>query len=215
MTAALDHAADLAAFFQASPSSYHAAAEGARRLAAVGFMEQDEAAAWDSSTGGHYVVRDGALVAWRIPPDADSLTAFRIVGAHTDSPTFQLKPRPDVGGYGWQQLGVEVYGGPLLNSWLDRELGLAGRVVLADGDTRLIRTDAIMRIPQLAIHLDRKVNEGLVLDKQLHTVPVWSVGHPGIRILDHLAEMLGCQAEDIDGYDLVAFDTAPPQVFGP
>jgi aspartyl aminopeptidase len=215
MTAALDHAADLAAFVQASPSSYHAAAEGARRLAAVGFTEQDEAATWDSSPGGHYVVRDGALVAWRIPPEAGPLTAFRIVGAHTDSPTFKLKPRPDVGGYGWQQVGVEVYGGPLLNSWLDRELGLAGRVVLADGNTRLVRTDAIMRIPQLAIHLDRKVNDGLVLDKQLHTVPVWSVGHPGIRILDHLAEILGCATDDIDGYDLVAFDTAAPQIFGP
>jgi aspartyl aminopeptidase len=215
MTEALDHAADLAAFVQASPSSYHAAAEGARRLAAAGYIEQDEAAAWDSMPGGHYVVRDGALVAWRIPPDADSRTPFRIVGAHTDSPTFKLKPRPDLGGYGWQQLGVEVYGSPLLNSWLDRELGLAGRVVLADGDTRLIRTEAIMRIPQLAIHLDRKVNEGLVLDKQLHTVPVWSVGHRGIQVADHLAALLGRVPDDIDGYDLVAFDTAPPQVFGP
>jgi aspartyl aminopeptidase len=215
MTAALDHVADLAAFVQASPSSYHAAAEGARRLAAAGFTEQDEPAAWDTSAGGHYLVRDGALIAWRIPPQAEPLTPFRIVGAHTDSPTFTLKPRPDVGSYGSQQLGVEVYGGPLLNSWLDRELGLAGRVVLTDGSTRLVRTDAIMRIPQLAIHLDRKVNEGLVLDKQLHTVPVWSVGHPGIRILDHLADILGCAAEDIDGYDLVAFDTAAPRIFGP
>ena len=79
-------------FVQASPSSYHAAAEGARRLAAAGFVEQDEAAEWDPAPGGHYVVRDGALVAWRIPEGAGPATGLRIIGSHTDSPTFKLKP---------------------------------------------------------------------------------------------------------------------------
>jgi aspartyl aminopeptidase len=110
-------------------------------------------------------------------------------------------------------LGTEVYGGPLLNSWLDRELGLAGRVVLADGETRLVRTGAIMRIPQLAIHLDREQNDGLKLDRQQHLTPVWSVGRPGVRILDHLATLIGDGGE-IDGYDLMAYDTAAPSVFG-
>ncbi|HSU37870.1 MAG TPA: M18 family aminopeptidase, partial [Propionibacteriaceae bacterium] len=158
MPAALDHVHDLADFVTASPSSYHAAAEGARRLRAAGFTEQEESGAWAPGPGGRYLVRDGALVAWRVPENAGPRTAFRVVGAHTDSPGFKLKPRPDVGGSGWQQLGTEVYGGPLLNSWLDRELGLAGRVVLADGETRLVRTGALMRIPQLAIHLDREQN---------------------------------------------------------
>ncbi|WP_375423305.1 M18 family aminopeptidase [uncultured Friedmanniella sp.] len=213
---ALDHAADLGAFVSASPSSYHAAAEGARRLAAAGFVAQDEGAEWDPGPGGHYVVRGGALLAWRVPEGAGPTTPFRMAGAHTDSPTFVLKPRPDIGGFGWQQLGVEVYGGPLLNSWLDRELGLAGRLVLGDGSTRLVRTGAIMRIPQLAIHLDRGVNaDGLKLDPQQHTAPVWSVGHRGLSILDHLADAAGCAASQIDGYDLVAFDTAAPAVFGP
>jgi aspartyl aminopeptidase len=213
---ALQHVQDLGAFVQASPSSFHAAAEGARRLAAAGFTVQDEAAAWDASPGGHYLIRDGALLAWRIPEGAGPTTAFRILGAHTDSPTFKLKPRPDLGAYGWQQLGVEVYGGPLLNSWLDRELGLAGRLVLTDGSVQLLRTEAIMRIPQLAIHLDRSVNEeGVRLDKQLHTAPVWSVGHRGLSVLDHLADVAGCARSEIDGYDLVAFDTAHPAVFGP
>ncbi len=213
---ALDHAADLGAFVSASPSSFHAAAEGARRLAAAGFTAQDEGAAWESAPGGHYLVRGGALLAWRIPEAAGPTTPFRIVGAHTDSPTFVLKPRPDIGGLGWQQLGVEVYGGPLLNSWLDRELGLAGRLVLSDGSTQLVRTGAIMRIPQLAIHLDRGVNaEGLKLDPQQHTAPVWSVGHRGLSILDHLADVAGCGRGEIDGYDVVAFDSAAPAVFGP
>jgi aspartyl aminopeptidase len=213
---ALEHIDDLGAFVQASPSSFHAAAEGARRLAAAGFAAQDEAAAWDAGPGGHFLVRDGALLAWRIPDGAGPTTAFRIVGAHTDSPTFKLKPRPDLGAYGWQQLGVEVYGGPLLNSWLDRELGLAGRLVMTDGSVQLLRTEAIMRIPQLAIHLDRAVNEdGVRLDKQQHTAPVWSVGHRGLSVLEHLADVAGCAPSEIDGYDLVAFDTAPPTVFGP
>src|SRR5512132_348518 len=216
MPSALDHVADLAAFVEASPSPYHAVAEGARRLEAVGFAAQDESAEWNSEPGGHYVVRDGALVAWRIPDAARSFMPFRILGSHTDSTGFTLKPRPDTGGYGWQQLGVEIYGAPLLNSWLDRELGLAGRLVLADGSTLLVRTEAIMRIPQLAIHLDRSVNdEGLKLDKQTHTVPVWSVGHQGIQVLDHVAQAAGCSAGDLDGYDLRTYDTAAPAIFGP
>jgi aspartyl aminopeptidase len=216
MAASLDHVADLAAFVEASPSSHHGAAAGARRLAAAGFVEQEEAAEWNSEPGGHYVVRDGALIAWRIPDGPRSFMPFRILGSHTDSTGFTLKPRADKGGYGWQQLGVEIYGAPLLNSWLDRELGLAGRLVLGDASNVLVRTEAIMRIPQLAIHLDRSVNdEGLRLDKQVHTAPVWSVGHPAMRILDHVAEVAGCAASDIDGYDLRAYDTAAPVIFGP
>ena len=216
MSSALDHVADLAAYLAASPSSFHAAAEGAARLAAAGFTEQDEVVDFDVSPGGHYLVRDGALLAWRLPPDADPRTAYRIVGAHTDSPGFAVKPNPDLGGYGYQQLGVEVYGGPLLNSWLDRELGLAGRVVLTDGRVELVRTEAIMRIPQLAIHLDRGVNDnGLKLDKQLHTAPVWGVGRPDRRLVDHLAELVDCAADEIDGVDLTAYDATAPAVFGP
>jgi aspartyl aminopeptidase len=216
MLSELDHVADLAAFVEASPSSHHAAAEGARRLAAEGFAAQEESAEWSSESGGHYVIRDGALIAWRIPDSSRSFLPFRILGSHTDSTGFMLKPRPDISGYGWQQLGVEIYGAPLLNSWLDRELGLAGRLVLSDGTIQLVRTEAIMRIPQLAIHLDRSVNDdGLKLDKQLHTAPIWSVGHPGIHVLDHVAKAAGCSAVDIDGYDLRVYDTAGPAVFGP
>lgn len=216
MPSALDHVADLAAFVNASPSSHHAAAEGARRLAEAGFAEQQESDGWNSDPGGHYLVRDGALIAWRIPDNARSLTPFRILGSHTDSTGFTLKPRADRSAYGWQQVGLEIYGAPLLNSWLDRELGLAGRLVLSDGTTLLVRTDAIMRIPQLAIHLDRSVNdEGLRLDKQTHTQPVWSVGHPDIHVLDHVAQAACCSAADIDGYDLRVYDTAAPAVFGP
>jgi aspartyl aminopeptidase len=161
-------------------------------------------------------VRDGALLAWRIPPHAAPGTAYRIVGAHTDSPGFVLKPRPDIGVAGWQQLGMEIYGGPLLNSWLDRELGLAGRVIVTGGEQRLVRTGAIMRIPQLAVHLDRSVNtDGVKLDRQVHTAPVWSVNRPDLMIMDQIAMLAGCAVEEIDGYDLSAYATTAPEIFGP
>lgn len=214
MSASLDHVDDLVDFVAASPSSFHAAAEGARRLAAAGFVQQDETSAFDATPGGHYVVRDGALIAWRIPENANPDGRFSIIGAHTDSPGFKLKPAPDLAASGWRQIGVEVYGGPLLNSWLDRELGLAGRLVTADGTSHLVRTGAIMRIPQLAIHLDRGVNDsGLTLDKQQHTQPVWGLG-VGVGILEHLAGLAELDSSEVLGYDVVSFDTARGAVFG-
>lgn len=216
MSASREHVADLAAFVRSAPTAFHAAAEGARRLTATGFVEIDERAGFTGAPGAYVLVRDGALLAWRIPAGADPGTPYRIVGAHTDSPGFVLKPQPDISSAGWQQLGMEVYGGPLLNSWLDRELGLAGRVVLTDGETRLVRTGAIMRIPQLAVHLDRSVNEdGLRLDRQAHTAPVWSVNRPGLRIGDQVALLAGCAPEEIGGMDLSAYVATPPEVFGP
>ncbi|HET9648375.1 MAG TPA: M18 family aminopeptidase [Microlunatus sp.] len=213
MTDALAHARDLADFVVASPSPYHAAEEVARRLTVAGYVQQDEAGPWAAGSG--FVVRDGAVIAWRLPARVSSTTPFRIVGAHTDSPTFKLKPNPDLNSAGWQQLGMEVYGGPLLNSWLDRELGLAGRLVTAAGEQRLVRTGPILRIPQLAIHLDRAVNdEGLRLDKQQHLTPLWGVERRDRRILDLLAGLAGCKATEIAGWDVVAFDTAAPAVFG-
>lgn len=212
--AATDHIRDLADFVVAAPSSFHAAAEVRARCVAAGFVEHEEQDAFDGSAGGHVVVRDGSVIAWRLP--AQPPRGLRVVGAHTDSPTFVLKPRPDVGAHGWQQVGVEIYGGPLLNSWLDRELGLAGRLGLRDGRTVPVRTGAIMRIPQLAIHLDRAVNdEGLRLDRQRHTSPVWSVGRPGLGIVDHLASCAGVGRDDVVATEVVAYAVQRPEVFGP
>ncbi len=168
--------ADFAEFIQASPSSYHAAAEVARRLEEAGFERLDERDEWPAGPGRRVVVRDGAVIAWVQPDAAAATTPFRILGAHTDSPSFKLKPGPSTSSEGLLQAGVEVYGGPLLNSWLDRELELAGRLVTADGAEHLVRTGPMLRIPQLAIHLDREVNKGLTLDKQRHTQPVWGAG---------------------------------------
>jgi len=206
---------DFAAFITASPSSYHAAAEVARRLDAAGFTALAESEAWALAPGGYYVVRDGAIIAWLQPHDAGAATPFHIVGAHTDSPGFKLKPKPTIGSNGWLQAGVEVYGGPLLNSWLDRELELAGRIVGRDGVEHLVRTGPFMRIPQLAIHLDRDANNGLTLDRQRHTSPVFGVGDvQPVDLVAHLAERAGIEAIDVAGYDIMTADTQAPARFG-
>ncbi|MCS5721311.1 M18 family aminopeptidase [Herbiconiux sp. CPCC 203407] len=210
------HIADLAAFIQASPSSYHAAAEVSRRLVAAGSEELHETEAWTARPGRHHARRDGAVIAWTIPEGAEPGSPFRIIGAHTDSPGFKLKPRPTIGSNGWLQAGVEVYGGPLLNSWLDRELELAGRLVDRDGREHLVRTGPFLRIPQLAVHLDREVNSGLTLDRQRHTAPVFGVGDVSqADLVDILARRAGLGGgADVAGYDLLTVDSAAPARFG-
>ncbi|WP_066040269.1 M18 family aminopeptidase [Herbiconiux solani] len=207
---------DLAAFIQASPSSYHAAAEASRRLEEAGSTRLVETDAWPAEAGRFHVVRDGAVVAWAVPAGATATTPFRILGAHTDSPGFKLKPKPTIGGSGWLQAGVEVYGGPLLNSWLDRELELAGRIVTTSGDEVLVRTGPFLRIPQLAVHLDRQVNDGLTLDRQRHTAPVFGVGEVSqndlVGILAGFAGLGG--GDEVAGYDILTADTNPPARFG-
>ncbi|MCU1558773.1 MAG: putative aminopeptidase family [Microbacteriaceae bacterium] len=225
MTDTLDHLTDLASFIQASPSSFHTVAEVARRLTEAGFTELDESADWTDApskkrrkpmVAKRFVVRDGAIIAWIRPPSAGPTTPFRIVGAHTDSPGFKLKPKPTTGSQGWLQAGVEVYGGPLLNSWLDRELEFAGRLAFDDGSTALVRTGPFLRFPQLAIHLDRGVNtEGLTLNPQQHLNPVIGIGSPAdADIVAHLAGLAGRAGEQVVGYDVVVADTTVPQAFG-
>ncbi|MBC7723937.1 MAG: M18 family aminopeptidase [Burkholderiaceae bacterium] len=211
------HLPDLARFVEASPSSFHAVEEAASRFDDAGFLRLHEEDEWP--VGGparRYVVRDGAIVAWVEPATSAALTPFRILGAHTDSPGFKLKPKPTTGKFGWIQAGVEVYGGPLYNSWLDRELEFAGRLVFTDGTTALVRTGPFLRFPQLAVHLDRGVNsDGLRLDPQTHLNPVIGVGDPpAADIVGHLAQLAGRGGADVAGYDIVVADTAPPAVFG-
>lgn len=215
MDAAPAYIDDFARFISASPSSYHAAAEVARRLEEHGFVRLSETESWSGLPGACFVVRDGAVVAWLQPAGAGATTPFRVLGAHTDSPGFKLKPKPTIGSHGWLQAGVEVYGGPLLNSWLDRELELAGRLVTRDGTEILVRTGPFLRIPQLAVHLDREVNNGLVLDRQRHLNPVFGVGDVAqADLVAHLAGLAGVEAADVAGYDILTADTAPPARFG-
>lgn len=213
--APIAHAEDLAAFVDASPSSYHAAAEVARRLQDAGFTALAETGAWPHTPGRYLVVRDGAVIAWIVPTSATPTTPVRIFGAHSDSPGLKLKPQPTTSRHGWLQAGVEIYGGPLLNSWLDRELRLAGRLVLDDGTEVLADSGPLLRLPQLAIHLDREANERFSLDKQTHTQPVWGVGPADSA--DLLAELTAAASVDatrVRGFDIITADSTRGVVFG-
>jgi aspartyl aminopeptidase len=223
-SAPTSHAQGLIDFVVDSPTSYHAAATARDALVAAGFTELDETRAWDLEPGGRYVVvREGSLAAWAIPSTLPESTAFTIVGTHTDSPAFKLKPLPDFTHEGANQVGVEIYGGPILNSWLDRELCFAGRLALTDGRVVLAHTEPIGRIPQLAIHLDRSANEKLMLDKQQHTQPVIGLEHitgsadnasASSLVLGLLAESAGVTAEQIAGYDVHTIPAERPALFG-
>ncbi len=217
-----DLAADLRAFVDAGPSPFHAVAEMARRLAEAGFRELDEQDGWDLSPGDRcYVVRDGgSLIAFRVGAASPAEVGIRLVGAHTDSPTFKVRPRPDVRRAGYRLVGVEPYGGVLMHTWLDRELTLAGRVAIRTGDgevdlRRVRLSGAPLRLPSLAIHLDRSLRDGVKLDPQRHVVPLWG---PDLDVesglLEALAEVAGVATADIVGHDLVTTDTQPSAVTG-
>ncbi|MFD8596897.1 M18 family aminopeptidase [Kitasatospora sp. NPDC059646] len=210
------HTDDLIAFLAASPSPYHAVQSAAERLERVGFRRVRETDAWDGGSGGRYLVRGGALMAWYVPEGAGPATPYRVVGTHTDSPNLRVKPVPDTGSAGWRQIAVEIYGGVPLNTWLDRDLGLSGRLALRDGSTRLVHLDEpLLRVPQLAIHLDRGVNDGLKLDRQRHLTPIWGLGDTTEgALLEYVAEKAGLAAADVTGWDLMAHDVQPPAYLG-
>lgn len=206
---------DLAEFITASPTPYHAAAEAARRLTAAGFTQVSETEPWPTGSGGRYLVRDGTVIAWSVPEGGEQLP-LRVFACHTDSPTLKVKPRPDTGRAGWKQVAVEVYGGALWNSWLDRDLGLAGRLARYDGSTVLVNIDRpLLRVPQLAIHLDREVNQGLKLDAQRHLLPIWGLGEPSPgEVVAMLAEEVGMDPGQVAAHDLVLHDLTPPGTLG-
>jgi len=202
---------DLLSHLDECVTPHHTVERVARTLSERGFSELPEPVATPTRRG--YLRHDGLLIAWNSPEGVDP--SFRILGAHTDSPCLKVKPKPDSSAFGWRQVGVEVYGGVLNNSWLDRDLGVAGRVILDDGSARLVRSrHPLLRIPQLAVHLDREVNDrGLVLDRQVHLFPVTGTGE-GRGVTGWLSDELGVSAERIAAWDLSLFDTTPAAVVG-
>lgn len=200
-----------------SPSSYHAAALAADQLRAAGFCQLHATGAWQADPGGYFLLEGGALIAWVIPSNAAPNTPFRILGSHTDSPGLKLKVRPDIKAAGWHQAAVEIYGGPILASWLDRDLRLGGRIVLDNGETRLVHTEALLRVPHLAIHLDRNANEAFKLDKQRHMQPIFSATparHEQHGVMGAIAEIAGVAVEQILSHELITTDAQPGQRIG-
>ena len=213
-----DAARDLLAFIGASPSPYHAVAEAARRLKAAGYGELDERDVWTVEPGRRaFVVRGGTLIAFCAGSAPPSEAGFLLIGAHTDSPNLRVKPQPELTSVGHRQLAVEVYGGVLLHTWLDRDLGIFGRVALRSGKTVLITLGrGVARIPSLAIHLNREVStQGLQLNAQTQLVPTLGVELSTTDVLPSfkafVAEELArsgesVAADDIFGWDLCLAD---------
>lgn len=213
---------DLLSYLRASPTPFHAVDQARRRLEAHGFHALDEGAPWDRLPAGAYHVTSSGtnLFAFVLPEAREHRRQFRIVGAHTDSPNLRLKPNAEYTSEGYAQLGVEVYGGVLLNSWLDRDLGIAGRVMVRDDSgalaSRLVCIEKpLLRVPQLAIHLDREVNDkGLVLNRQDHLAPVLGLASSGTSLAKLVAEAAGVSADRIAGGELMLFDITPPTLGG-
>lgn len=214
---------DLLDFLRDSPTPFHAVDQARRRLEAAGFCPLAETDSWDALPGGRYyvVTAETNLIGFVLPAERAHRTSFQIVGAHTDSPNLRLKPNAEYTAEGYSQLGVEVYGGVLLSSWLDRDLGIAGRVVISDGNgiaTRLVTiAKPLLRVPQLAIHLDREVNDkGLVLNRQEHLAPIYGLASsPGARgMLGLVADAVGVAPERIVSSDLMLYDLVAPTLGG-
>lgn len=218
-------ALDLIHFIDASPSPWHAVDSAAKRLSGRGFTRLDESHRWQLQPGGRYFVTRGgsSLLAFVAGQEPLAETGFRLVGAHTDSPGLRLKPRAPHSADGMLRLGVEVYGSPILATFTDRDLSLAGRVAVRGStglDMRLLRFPApLLRLPNLAIHMNREVNEqGLTLNKQTELPLILGVAGEGMdaerNFREHLAATLDVAAEDIATWELAAYDTQPGTLWG-
>ena len=217
---------ELLRFLDTGITAVHAAGDVAARLDAAGFTRYDEAAAWTPAAGDcGYVVRGGtSVIAFRMGSQSPAEAGFRIVGAHTDVPGLRLKPNSPRVASGYRSLGVEIYGGPILASWTDRDLTLAGRVYLKNGDDIPVMKlvdfhKPVCRIPQVAIHLNREVNsKGLLLDKQKHMPPVVGLdtGEPFTRetLTARVAGLLDVAPDTIVDYNLEVVDTQKAVVGG-
>jgi aspartyl aminopeptidase len=220
-----EQAKDLLAFIDSSPSPWHAVNTIEQLLATQGFKQLQETEAWRLQVGkSYFVTRGGAsIMAFTLGQAAILESGFRMVGAHTDSPSLRLKPNAAFGSDGLVRVGVEVYGGPILATFTDRDLSIAGRVTIrtATGfEIRLLKFDqALMRLPNLAIHMNREVNDkGLALNKQTELPLIFGENEEGIeadkQFLAHIAQALKVDMQEILTFELNIFDTQNGVIWG-
>lgn len=211
------------AWLDAAPTAFHAAAEAARLLEAEGYTALDETSAPEALPAGarRYVLRAGSLIAFRVGGRNPAETGFRIVAGHTDSPNLRIKPRPHLREHGYVRLGVEPYGGVILATWVDRDLGIAGRVHVRDGaGQRSLLVDLrrpLCRIPTLAIHLNRGVNDdGLKLNaqKDMPAILAQSDDKGAEPLRGLLCEAAGVEPDALLTWDLALYDLTPATVSG-
>lgn len=195
------------------PTARHVVDHWSGIVSGAGFVEAGPSGWHETVLDRGFVRSGGSFVAWRNMRRM-ATDGVRIVGAHTDSPGLHLKPRQGRRSAGQSMLEVEVYGGPLLSSWADRDLRIAGHAVLDTGEVRLFATDtAVARISLLAIHLDRDVNErGLVLDRHLHLSPMWGAGD--VDFPEWVATQLGVPASSVASWSAELADAQLPATIG-
>jgi aspartyl aminopeptidase len=204
------NAEGLCRFIDASPSPFHACATAAKLLAQRGFTELDERAQWPAQPGRHFAQRGGSLIAWSTEK-FDVKSGFRIVGAHTDSPNLRVKQHPDLRHGEWRVVALEPYGGAWLNTWLDRDLGVSGRLSVRTPDgirEALVHLDEpILRVPNLAIHLseDRAIP---TINPQRHLNGVWALGDAAPGFVDYVAGRVNVAPRDVLAFDLMTHDIA-------
>ncbi|MBM7277976.1 M18 family aminopeptidase [Gordonia rubripertincta] len=210
-------AAGLGEFIDASPSPFHVCATVARELENSGYTRLFEEQAWPAAVSAasskSYVIRGGSIIAW----ETGDGPAFRIVGGHTDSPNLRVKQHPDRTSAGVAMIALEPYGGAWLNSWLDRDLGLSGRLAYRAGDrvahTLVHVTEPVVRVPQLAIHLSEN-RKGVSPDPQRHVNGLWGLDDAAPDVLGWVAEYAGIDPDTLLGWELMTHDVAPSAVIG-
>ncbi len=200
-------------FIYESPTSFHAVKNIKSKLLKNDFKELDLRQKWNIKKGKKYFVtkNDSAIIAFIAGNGEINETGFRIIGAHTDSPTFRIKPSPEIVSDGYLKLNTEVYGGPILNTWMDRPLSFAGRVSIKGKDllnpvNKLVNIKKpVLIIPNLAIHMNRKINEGIELNKQKDMLPVMSLADGDFAKEDYIKYLLSKELK-VSSSDIVDFD---------
>ena len=209
----------LLTFLENSPTSFHAVENMAARLRGEGFEELKEADCWSIEAGGRYFVTRNmsSLIAFRVP--GKDFTGFQIISSHSESPTFKIKENPEMKVEGhYVKLNVEKYGGMLCAPWFDRPLSIAGRLVVrtADGlQTKLVNVDRdLVMIPNLAIHMNRQVNDGYAYNAQSDMLPLYGGEAAAGTLMKTIAQSAGVAEEDILGHDLYLYNRMKGSVWG-
>ena len=223
-----DFANKLIEFIDNSPSCFHAVEEAKKILSEKGFKELILSDKWNLEKEGKYFVtrNSSALIAFVVGKGNLEEYGFKLIGAHTDSPTFRIKPNPEIIVENkYLKLNTEVYGGPILSTWFDRPLSIAGRVavrtdnLLKPKEMIVDMEDPIMIIPNLAIHMNREVNKGVNINPQVDTLPLVSMIEEGFEkdnyLVKLLAEKIGVDFNDIVDFDLFLYTTEKGSLIGP
>ncbi|SFM11474.1 M18 family aminopeptidase [Pelosinus propionicus] len=223
----LEFAQELIEFIYESPTAFHAVETVKKRLLQCGFIEIQEEETWNLKKGGKYFVtkNDSAIAAFVLGMGNPEEWGFKIIGAHTDSPTFRIKPAPEMISEGnYVRLNTEVYGGPILSTWLDRPLSAAGRITVRSEnilypETKFVNIKRpILIIPNLAIHMNREVNKGIELNPQKDTLPLLSHINESLEagnyLLNEIAKELEVDLSSIIDFDLYLYEYEKGSIIG-